>query len=285
MTELDMEILCALNHSKSITKIAEIFYLTQPSVTRKIQNLEQELQIQILHRTNKGVSLTPQGVYFAKQAEHILNLINRSKIIAQSIDNNDAGHLRIAAANSYSQFVLPDLLQRYTAMYPKITFDICTTMSSNVIKLVQNEKVDFGIVRGDFSFHAVKRLISVDECYLFANSPFHIEDLPQMTRITYPLSPSSQTLFDDWWLEYFSHAPNIGFNVSNLSISYEMVMKGLGYSILLTQGLDYKNDNLVKRAMIRKDGTPVSRNTWFICNDETSLSSAAKRFVQLLFGD
>ncbi len=284
MTELDMEILCALNHSKSITKIAETFYLTQPSVTREIQNLEQELQIQILHRTNKGVTLTPQGTYFAKQAEHILDIINRSKLTAQTIDNNDAGHLRIASANSYSQFILPGLLQKYTAMYPNITFDINTTMSNNVIKMVQGGKVDFGIVRGDFSFHAVKKLISVDECYLFASSPFELEDLPRMSRIAYPLSPSSQTLFDDWWFEYFSHPPNVGFNVSSLSISYEMVRKGLGYSILLTQGIDLKKDDMMMLPMIRKDGTAVSRNTWFICNDEEGLSPAAKRFVELLFG-
>lgn len=282
MTDKDMEILCAFNHSKSLTEIANQFYLTQPSVTRKIQNLEQELQITILNRTNKGVSLTPQGVYFAKQAEQILNMLNRSKILAQNIGNNDEGHLRIAAANSYSQFLLPDILKKYSMMFPNITFDINTTLSSNVIKLVQNEKADLGIIRGDFSFNAVKKLISIDDCYLFSNSPIELEELPGTPRITYPLSPSSQQLFDDWWFDYFSSPPKIGFNVSSLPISYAMVHKGLGYSIALTQGLNIHDDGLAKMLMLRKDGKPVTRNTWLIFNDEDLLSSAAKRFINLL---
>lgn len=282
MTELDMEILYALSHNTSITKVAEKFFLSQPSITRKIQNLEQELQITILNRTNKGVSLTPQGAYFAKQAEQILNQINRTKLLAQNIGNGEIGHLRIAAANSYSQFILPEILRHYKVMFPNITFDITTTMSSNVIKLVQAGKVDLGIIRGDFSFRAIKKLISVDECYLFSGIPFEIEDLAGMTRISYPLSPSSQQLFDDWWFEYFSHESIVGFHVSSLSISYEMVKKGLGYSFALTAGLDFSADALVKRAMVRKDGTPVTRNTWLIHNDESLLSPAARRFIQLL---
>ena len=85
MRDFDWNILSTLYKTKNITKAAELLYITQPTLTRRLQQIEDELGAVLILLTNKGVTFTPEGEYAARKASEILNAINSIKsTISQS---------------------------------------------------------------------------------------------------------------------------------------------------------------------------------------------------------
>ena len=68
MKDTDWEILYELHRNPNMTKVANLLYITQPSLTKRIQHMEEEFQVTIVNRTTKGLEFTPEGDFLAEQA-------------------------------------------------------------------------------------------------------------------------------------------------------------------------------------------------------------------------
>ena len=79
MDEQDWIILKVLFEKKNITKTAESLYISQPSLTKKIQQIEKEYHVEMVIRGTKGVHFTPQGEYIAQCADEMLNRLQQIK--------------------------------------------------------------------------------------------------------------------------------------------------------------------------------------------------------------
>ena len=281
MREDDFKLLAALRHSLNLTKTAELLYTTQPTVTRRIQQMEKEYQVPILERSNKGVRFTPQGEYLAQQGERMLAFLDETRVAVRQIESHQFGRIRLAAANSYGQYTLPSVLRQYQAIHPNVQFDIVTTLSERVLRLVKAGEADVGIVRGEYSFHGVKVLLSREKCFVFSKQPLALADLPFSRRVDYPLSGSNQDLVESWWEEQFSVPPTKGYRVSSLSICREMVLQGLGYGISLVGDLDPTNQ-FFHLPMTVRDGGQLYRNTWLLQGDNSREDPVVNEFVKFL---
>ena len=78
MKDSDWEILYRLYKTPNITKVANILYISQPSLTRRLKGIEEEFNIKIVSRTSKGVTFTPEGEYLAKKAENYMDFIKEA---------------------------------------------------------------------------------------------------------------------------------------------------------------------------------------------------------------
>ncbi len=72
MKDSDWEILYALYKKPNITKVANMLFMTQPSLTKRLQQMEKEFDVTIVDRTPKGLVFTKEGTYLAKQAGYYL---------------------------------------------------------------------------------------------------------------------------------------------------------------------------------------------------------------------
>ena len=79
MKDSDWEILYRLYKTPNITKVANMLYISQPSLTRRLKGIEEEFNIKIVSRTSKGVTFTPEGEYLAKKAENYMDFIKEIK--------------------------------------------------------------------------------------------------------------------------------------------------------------------------------------------------------------
>ena len=76
MDERDWKIISLLYKHKNITKTANELYISQPALTGRIKQIEQDLGVPILNRSNRGVEFTPHGVFVAEFANHLLGEIS-----------------------------------------------------------------------------------------------------------------------------------------------------------------------------------------------------------------
>lgn len=106
-----------------------------------------------------------------------------------------------------------------------------------------------------------------------------------MRRLWYSTNAESQNLLDDWWEKRFGeHAP-AGQVMGYIDVVWQMVQKGLGYTLCFLPE-EYMNPyGLCLTPLRYPDGTPVTRNTWFLYPQNKRLSENVERFVDFVLRD
>ena len=124
MKDSDWEILYRLYETPNITKVANMLYISQPSLTKRLKSIEEEFNIKIVDRTSKGVEFTPEGEYLAKKAESYMKFIEEIRNDLKSYKEEYQGVISIGSAYSFSRFELADLLSEYSKNHPGVSFHI-----------------------------------------------------------------------------------------------------------------------------------------------------------------
>jgi DNA-binding transcriptional LysR family regulator len=137
---------CFTAQSGSISKAAERLYLSQPSVSLQIQALERELGITLFERRGPRISLTPDGHTLYELAlplvDGIDSLHERFESQNQSLHS---GRLDIAAGESSTLYLLPELLKEFMAQYPGIQIKLHHVSAKDMPPALRGDQVDFGI--------------------------------------------------------------------------------------------------------------------------------------------
>lgn len=116
MEERDWQIIKTLYEQKNITKTARVLYMSQPTLTARIKQIEESLGTKLLYRGNKGITFTETGEYTVKFAEHILGEMQELRETITNMQEDVAGTLRIAA---------PSILARYFCQSCWVDSRIC----------------------------------------------------------------------------------------------------------------------------------------------------------------
>ncbi|MFC5406037.1 LysR family transcriptional regulator [Cohnella soli] len=131
----------------SLTQAAKALYLTQPSVSHAIKQLEDSFGIPLFYRNSKGVELTQEGavLYSYIEQSHILITLAEEKMAA--LKNLDSGELRIGGSDSlFKHYVLP-YLEQFHRTFPGVKLHLNHGTTPEVITFLKEGKIDLGVVR------------------------------------------------------------------------------------------------------------------------------------------
>lgn len=147
----------AVAQEKNFTKAAKYLHISQPSVSRQIQKLEDELGVKLFDRTENIITLTASGQYLYEQAKQIVDTTQRTE---QNIKNQHLeirGTIRIGTGESALLF-LPVIkaIKAIAQKYPKIEFEIKSEDADQVMEKLENASIDLGVILGytdsDYNF-------------------------------------------------------------------------------------------------------------------------------------
>lgn len=129
-----------------ISAAARALGMAQPSVTQRLQALEETFGTTLLHRTQSGTELTPAGRIVLTYAERLLLI--RDEMLAELKGHTDVatGTLRVAASTTPGNYVLPALLRQFHTAYPGIRVVVDVRDSSQSIEAVRDGKAELGLV-------------------------------------------------------------------------------------------------------------------------------------------
>ena len=102
----------------SFRRAAETLYLAQPSISHRIQVLEDELGLPLFHRVGRGVRLTDVGKSFLPYAQSTLEMVRRGKEVVESVRQSSTTILNMATARVIGTYVLPGILQEFQRQKP-----------------------------------------------------------------------------------------------------------------------------------------------------------------------
>ena len=131
---------------KSLSKAAEKLYISQPAISKSISKLEEGLEIKLFDRTSKGVMLTDEGEVLYKHIESAFESIIKGEEEIKKIGELGIGQLRIGVSTSLCKHILLDYLKGFITMNPHIKVIIDCHSTINTIKLLQEEKIDIGLI-------------------------------------------------------------------------------------------------------------------------------------------
>ncbi len=145
--ELDqLKLFTDLVREQSFTKVAEKNFLTQPAVSLRIRNLEEELGTKLLERTTRKVLVTEEGRILFEYARDILSKAEEVKGLLLERQNKMVGSVRLATVHSIGLHELPSFLKQYITRFPEVVLHIDYHTGDVVHRMVQDGDVDLGIV-------------------------------------------------------------------------------------------------------------------------------------------
>lgn len=128
---------------QSFTKAADKLFVSQPTISAHINQLEEELGKRLILRTTKSIELTPKGKEVYEYAQSILDL--RSRMI-ESCNESAQNTIHIGASTIPSAYILPELLQEFGAMNPDTYFSVHQSDSQGVIDGLREGLFDIGMI-------------------------------------------------------------------------------------------------------------------------------------------
>ncbi len=128
----------------NFTRAAETLMISQPALSRSIQKLEEELGQPVFERKTRSVSLTDAGKLLQSRAQQVLTILEDTK--AEITDDGQSGRIRVGAIPTIAPYFLPEVLQRFSAAYPKATIIVQESTTDVLLKSCTQGEIDLAIV-------------------------------------------------------------------------------------------------------------------------------------------
>ena len=168
---------------KSFSKAAEKLFITQPTVTNHIQNLEKELGTLLINRFGKKITLTDAGNLLYKYAINIINSCEMAKFDLATYQGKIQGHLHIYSSSVPRKYVLPNIIKNFLTKYPDVSFNLSDKDSKKVVKSILDGETDFGIVGAKYPSNSLEYIELMEDKLLLITPNTPVYDKPNYSYI------------------------------------------------------------------------------------------------------
>lgn len=142
----ELKYFLAIAREQSISKAAEFLYITQPSLSRQMQNLEKEIGKQLFVRGNKKITLTETGILLRKRAEEMLYLYEKTTAEISAPQSQISGEIFIGGGESYAVETVARVAKEIRDEHPSIRFNFFSGDTGSVMERLDKGLIDFGIL-------------------------------------------------------------------------------------------------------------------------------------------
>ena len=279
MDEKDLQIFLELAATKNLTHTAEKLYLAQPTLSKRLQNMEVELGGPLFLRSKQGLSLTPAGEMAKETFQKIAGELDDLRDRIQQSQGVVGGTLRVEASIDYSTFRLPKILAAYTAQYPNVTLKVTSDHSRDCVRKLQQGQAHLAVVRGEYEWDGRKVLLERESVFLIRGRGKADVPLDQQRYIGRDSNPEHMSMKARWLMEH-RFEPSSCLNVDGLSTCVAMVQAGLGWSIVPEICLG--NFDGIAEPLFFADGTPLTRSTYLLYRTKESELPQVREFIRML---
>lgn len=273
---------------KSFSKAAEQLYLTQPTISNHIQNLEKELKTILINRGNKEISLTKAGKILYKHAMEILNKRENALFSLNEFMGKIEGILEISASTIPEQYFLPPLLFEFNRSYPEVQYILKKYDTRQIINKIIDGEIDFGIVGAKKNHHQLEYIEIMDDNIILVvpnNDYFkeidtlEIKDLYNLSLIFREEGSGTRKILEAALLEHNIYLENLNIVafIENTQTIKEFIRNGIGVTFISEKAVESELTNKhIKKVNIQ--GLHIRRKFYFVYHKSRALSPLAQTF-------
>jgi len=141
-----LEAFCKVVELKSFTLAANAVFLTQPTVTLHVRDLEQELGQRLIDRLGRKVEPTPVGRIFYNYAAKILKMRTKAVEAVEQYVGNLTGRIMIGSGTIPGTYILPGMISRFNLIYSAIKTTLIINSSRSIADMVLNNNLELGVI-------------------------------------------------------------------------------------------------------------------------------------------
>ena len=240
-----------------ISAAARHLNMAQPAISASIKKLESELKMPLLHRRERGVSLTEAGQIFLQHAKQILQQAKDAKLVMHAIEGLEQGEVEIGVPTMLGSFFFPPLLMAFKHQYPGLQMNIIDTGTRNICQRLLNGELELGVVADKDLLPELQsgKLIKVEMLVCMAAD----HPLADNQRITYrdflahDLALFSKSYSHYTLIEKISRqekiSPKVAFTSNLLPLIKSVIRKGYAVSVMWQMAIE-DDDQIVTRPFV-----------------------------------
>ena len=247
----------AVAREESISAAAQSLHLTQPTLSRQLKELEEELGKQLLIRGNRRITLTEEGMLLRKRAEEILDLVRRTEKEVTQSDDLVGGEVYIGTGETDGMRQIARTANQIQREHPGIQFHVVSGDAMDVCERLDKGLLDFGILLGDFDrikYHYMELpMQDVWGVLMQRSSPLAgKEAVTPQDLWDKPLILSRQMGSKSGLYRWLQKEPAELHTVATYNLIYNaslMVDEGMGYAFTLDKLVNTRGSNLCFRPL------------------------------------
>ena len=228
----------------TITAAAKHLYISQPSLSQTLRQMEDEVGTPLFDRSTSPFHLTYAGERYLSAIEAMLEIEARLKSEIDSIRHDDGGRLRLGITVTRATQVLPDVIPIFSKAYPNVTLELTETPSANLEGLLQKGQVDLALAaleanEANIAYELIEKesigILAGKDCGLTqriaSGTPISLDEAVKESFVSLDSSHSSRIIQDRLFRRYNIH-PKILLETTSLEVARRVALKSGSCMIL-----------------------------------------------------
>lgn len=275
----------AVTREQSISGAAEALHLSQPTLSRQLKDMEEELGKQLMIRGNRKITLTEEGMILRKRAEEILDLVQKAEHEITISDDVIAGDVYIGAGETDAVRLLAKAGKRIQLEYPDIHYHISSGDTTDVLESLDKGLINFGMIFGtvdtskyeylEFPVKDTYGILMQKDSPLAEKNSIRPEDLYDKPLI-FNRNTQDGDLLTSWIGKSLSEL-NVAATYNLLFNASLMVEEGLGYAFALDKIINTAGNNNLRFVPCEPE---LSAGMSLIWKKYQVFPKAAKKFLE-----
>lgn len=274
----------AVAREENITKAAALLHVTQPTLSRQLMQLEEELGVKLFRRSQYRIILTDDGMRLRSRAQEIVELADRAEAEFSNRDEDVAGEIAIGCGETQSMTFLSQRICAFRKQYSQVRFRIYSANADDIKDRIEKGLLDMGLLTEpvDIGRYAFLRLPYRDQWGVLVPKSSQLAEQASVSSkdlLKVPLILSGrervQSELASWFGEDYDHIEiaatyNLILNAAN------MVKNGVGVALC------FYLENISDALRFVPLSPPLETGTVVAWKKDQSFSAAAERFLQFL---
>lgn len=271
----------------SFSAAADILGLSQPAVSLQVRQLEQFLRTRLVERTGRGIKATAAGLALLEHGNRIEQVVEEAVRSVSEFSHEISGTIMLGTGATACIHLLPPLLQQLREEHPLLRVGVTTGNTLDVVRAVEENRLDIGLVTLPASGRALEVMPLLDEEFVLIFSQAQDEEIAQFTPqilhalplIAFESGSGTRDLIDDWFNTCDLEVCPV-MQLGNIEAIKRMVRAGLGYSIVPRMAVETVADR--EGLSVRSLNPVLHRQLGIVMRQDKILSKGISEVIRLL---
>ncbi len=287
MTFRHLKIFVTVYQTENITKAAEELNMTQPAVTRAVQELEEHYSIRLFERIHRRLYVTEAGRQLYPQAIHIVSAVEQME--KNMSDWDETGVMRIGAGTTLGSVLLPRVIPEFQRKHPLLTIRSIVTDTTRLQAMLLRNEIDFALIEGTPDDSSLKRtLIGRDQMVLIlprshplcSRENILIRDLAGQPIIVSEEGSASRSFMEHLFSIHGMKLTPV-MESGSMPVIFRAVQAGIGLSLVPRKlmSLYGGSDDIEERKLSYEI---LTRENYLVWHEKKYMSKAARELTELI---
>ena len=267
---------------ENITKAAQLLHVTQPTLSRQLMQLEEELGVQLFHRGKHNVTLTEDGLLLRRRAQELVTLSEKTKLELQHKEEIPSGEIAIGCGEARSMSILSGGMNTFRVSYPMVQFSIHSAAADEIKERIEKGLLDMGLLTEpvDISKYEFIRMPVKDRWGILVRNDSPLAGKNAVTPDDLKGSPLIMVRRElvknelaSWFGSTFEQL-EIAATYNLIVNAANMVEKGMGIALCFDLGVFFENLCFVPLSPRMETGTVL------VWKKNQALTAANAKFIQ-----